>query len=248
MKIAAIVQARTTSTRLPRKVLKELPYNSGITCLEQVIRRLKRCQKLDEIIIATTKNKEDNPIVNIAKKENINYFRGSEEDVLSRYYFTAKKYNIDIIVRVTSDCPCIDPKIVDKVITNHLKLRKVYVDYTSNNITRTYPQGLDVEVFDFDILEKVYFEVRIDYDKEHVTPYIRRHLSKFRLNNIVAPETLNFPDVRITLDTKDDYKFLCRIFKQLYPKDKYFGAKSIIKLLRGNVMWKMIKEKTEEIS
>ena len=233
MKISAIVQARTSSTRLPGKVLKELPKNSGITCLEHVIRRLKQCQKLDEIIIATTTKKVDDIIIDIVQKENVKYFRGNEKNVLQRYFYTAIENGVDIIVRVTSDCPCIDPKIVDKIIESHLKLRKTYVDYTSNNIIRTYPRGLDVQVFDFDILEKVYIEAKTDYDKEHLSPYIHNHPEKFRLNNITASKELNYPDIRITLDTQKDYDFLCKIFEKLYFKDKYFGAESIVKLLRN---------------
>lgn len=232
MKISAIIQARTSSTRLPKKVLKELPKNSGITCLEHVIRRLKQCKKLDEIIVATTYNGEDWKIIDIAKKENVKYSQGSENDVLRRYYTTALQYHSDIIVRVTSDCPCIDPKIVDKVIESHLKLRKTYIDYTSNVLVRTYPKGLDVEVFDFDILEKVYNEAKTDFDKEHVTPYIYNHPSTFRLNNISAPKGLNFPDVRITLDTQKDYEFLCKIFEKLYFNNLCFSAHDIVKLLK----------------
>lgn len=237
MKISAIIQARTSSTRLPGKVLKELPKNSGVTCLEHVIRRLKQCKKLDEIIVATvhdTFSGEDWRIIDIAKKENVQYFRGSEENVLSRYYYAALQYHSDIIVRVTSDCPCIDPKIVDSVIVSHLKLRKTYIDFTSNVLVRTYPKGLDVEVFDFDILEKVYDGAKSDYDKEHVTSYIYNHPSTFRLNNISACNTLNHPNIRVTLDTQKDYEFLCKIFEKLYPKNLYFGAYEIVKLLKEN--------------
>lgn len=233
MKVSAIIQARTSSTRLPKKVLKELPKNSGVTCLEHIIRRLKQCKKLDEIIIATTTKKVDDIIIDIAKKENVKYFRGSENNVLQRYYLAAVENDVDIIVRVTSDCPCIDSKIIDKIIESHLKLRKTYVDFTSNNIARTYPHGLDVEVFDFDILEEVYNEAKTDYDKEHVSPYICNHPSTFRLNNIVAPKGLNFPDIKITLDTQEDYEFLCKIFEKLYLKNLYFGAYDVVKLLKS---------------
>ena len=126
MKIGAIIQVRTSSTRLPGKILKELPYNSGITCLEQVIRRLKKSKRLNDIIIATTKEKEDNEIVDIAKKEDVKYFRGSKENVLSRYYFSAKENNIDIIVRITGDYPCIDAGIIDLTIDDHIKNGRLF--------------------------------------------------------------------------------------------------------------------------
>ena len=197
--IGAIIQARISSTRLPKKVLKDLPYASGITCLEQVIRRLKKSRRLNDIIIATTKEKEDNEIINIVKKEDIKYFRGSKENVLSRYYFAAKENDIDIIVRVTSDCPCIDVDILDLAIDDHIN--KV-ADYTSNALVRTYPHGLDVEVFNFNVLEKAYKNATKDYEKEHVTPYINRNPQIFKVNIIKAPKELYAPDIMVTLDTE----------------------------------------------
>jgi len=143
MKIAVIIQARTSSTRLP----------------------LKKSKRLNEIIIATTEEKEDNEIIDITKKEDVKYFRGSKENVLSRYYFAAKENNIDIIIRITSDC--VD--ITDLTIDDHINKM---ADYTSNSLTRTYPHGFDVEVFNFDALEKAYKNATKDYEKEHVTPLI----------------------------------------------------------------------------
>ena len=150
MKIGAIIQARTSSTRLPGKILKELPYGSGITVLGQVIRRLKRAKKLNEVVVATTLEREDSKIVDLTKKEKTKYFRGDKEDVLSRYYLAAKENKINVIVRVTSDCPCIDPEIVDLTIEKHLQTK---ADYTSNNLKRTYPHGLDTEVISFETLK-----------------------------------------------------------------------------------------------
>ena len=240
MKIAAIIQARTSSTRLPGKVLKELPYASGIACLEQVIRRLKKSKKLNDIIIATTKDKEDNDIIDIVKKEDIKYFRGSKENVLSRYYFAAKENNIDIIIRVTSDCPCIDAQIVDVIIREHLKTN---VDYTSNSLIRTYPHGLDIEVFNFDALEKAHKNVTKDYEKEHVTPYINRNPQIFKINEIKAPKQLCAPDIRVTLDTEEDYALLCVVFDYLYPKNKYFNAYDIVNLFNQKPWLKLINKK-----
>jgi spore coat polysaccharide biosynthesis protein SpsF len=240
MKIGAIIQARTSSTRLPGKVLKELSYASGITCLEQVIRRLKKSKKLNAIIIATTKDAEDDQIINIAKKEDVKYFRGSKENVLSRYYFAAKENNIDIIIRVTSDCPCIDAQIVDVIISEHLKIN---VDYTSNSLIRTYPHGLDVEVINFDALEKAYKNATKDYEKEHVTPYINRNPKKFKINIVKAPQELYAPDIRITLDTEEDYALLCAVFDYLYPKNKYFNAYDIVNLFNEKPWLKLINKK-----
>jgi len=245
--VGAIIQARTSSTRLPGKVLKELPYGGGVTCLEQVIRRLKQCRKLDEIIIATTTEKTDDVIIDIVKKEDVKYFRGSEKNVLARYYKAAIEYDLDVIVRVTSDCPCIDSKIVDEVVSSHLKLHKVYIDYTSNNLIRTYPCGLDVEVFDFDILKKAFIMAKSDYDKEHVVPFIHNHPEKFRLNFVIrTPKALCAPDIRITLDTKEDYILLCAVYDYLYPKNQYFDAKDIINLFKEKPWLKLINKKSME--
>ncbi|GAG69059.1 unnamed protein product [marine sediment metagenome] len=240
MKIGAIIQARTSSTRLPGKVLKELPYNSGITCLEQVIRRLKKSKRLNGIIIVTTKETEDNPIINISKKENVQYFKGSKENVLSRYYLAAKENNIDSVVRVTSDCPCIDARIVDIAISEHLKSN---ADYTSNSLIRTYPHGLDVEVFNFGALEKVYKNAKEDYEKEHVTPYINRNPQIFNINTINAPKELYAPDIRITLDIEEDYALLCAVYDYLYPKNKYFSAYDIVNLFNEKPWLKLINKK-----
>ena len=240
MKIGAIIQARISSTRVPGKVLKELPYASGITCLEQVIRRLKKPKKLNDIIIVATKEKEDNEIVGIVKKEDVKYFRGSKENVLSRYYFAAKEYNIDIIVRITSDCPCIDAAITDLTIDDHINKM---ADYTTNSLVRTYPHGLDVEVFNFNALEKAHKNATKDYEKEHVTPYINRNPQIFKINIIKAPKELYAPDIRITLDTEEDYALLCVVFDYLYPKNKYFNAYDIVNLFNKKPWLKLINKK-----
>jgi len=240
MKIAAIIQARTTSTRLPGKVLKELPCNGGITCLEQVIRRLKKSKRLNVIIIATTKEKEDNEIIDITKKEDVKYFRGSKKNVLSRYYFAAKENNIDLIVRITSDCPCIDADVADLTIDDHINKM---ADYTTNSLIRTYPHGLDVEVFNFNTLEKAYKNATKDYEKEHVTPYINRNPQIFKINVVKAPKELYAPDIRITLDTEEDYALLCAVYDYIYLKNKYFNAYDIVNLFNEKPWLKLINKK-----
>jgi len=240
MKIAAIVQARTSSTRLPNKILKKLPYSSSITCLEQVIRRLKKSKRLNDIIIATTKEKEDDEIVDIVKKEDIKYLRGSKKNVLSRYYFVAKENNIDLIVRITSDCPCIDADITDLTIDDHISKM---ADYTANSLIRTYPHGLDVEVFNFNAIEKAYKNATKDYEKEHVTPYINKNPQIFKINKIKASKELYAPDIRVTLDTEEDYALLCAVFDYLYPKNKYFNAYDIINLFNKRPWLKLINKK-----
>ncbi|MFA5822193.1 MAG: glycosyltransferase family protein [Thermodesulfovibrionales bacterium] len=241
MKIGAIIQARTSSTRLPQKVLKQLPYGSGITVLQQVIRRVKKSTAISHIIVATTKNKEDIKIVEIAKKEKVLWFRGSKEDVLSRYYSAAKKSKLDIIVRITSDCPCIDPAIIDLMIEKHLTTKS---DYTSNSLKRTFPHGLDTEVISFHALEKAYNETTEKFEKEHVSPYIyKTKPNLFKISSVEASKKLAAPDIRITLDTEEDYALLCSIFDYLYKADHFFGTRDIIKLFGKKPWLKLINRK-----
>ncbi len=253
MRIGVIIQARTSSTRLPGKVLKELPYGSGITVLEQVIRRVRQATKINEIIIATTEEKDDDIIIEIAKKEKVKYFRGSKEHVLSRYYYAAKEHYLDIVVRVTSDCPCIDPCIIDDIISYHIDNLN---DYTSNSLDRTFPHGLDAEVFAVKALNMAYEDSTEVYEKEHVTPYIyKSHYKKFKIAQVRADEGLNRPDIRITLDTENDYILLCAVYDYLYHKNKFFSAEDIVKLftekpwigmINKTVMQKKIFDTLEE--
>lgn len=238
MKIGAIIQTRVSSTRLPGKVLKELPYGSGITVLEQVIRRLKKAKKISEIIVATTVEKKDKPVVNIAKKEKVNYFRGSKINVLSRYYLCARENNIDIIVRICSDSPCIDPGLVDMVIGKHIKTK---ADFCI--MERTIPHGLDVETINFDVLKEASKKAKKDYEKEHVTPYIYKNPSIFKITQVEVPKRLSAPDVRLTLDTEEDYALLCAVFDCLYFKNRYFSAYDIINLFKERPWLKLINKK-----
>lgn len=244
MKIGAIIQARTSSTRLPGKVLKNLPYESNVTVLEQVIHRLKKSKMLNKIIIATTTDEKDEKIIDIAKKENLTCFRGSEDNVLERYYLAASENNLDFIVRITSDCPCIDPDIVDLVIENHLELD---ADYTSNSLIETFPRGLDVEVITFETLKKAYSEATDDFEKEHVTPFIYKTKPElFKINVFKANEGLKAPEIRITLDTEEDYALLCVVFDYLYYENEFFKSKDIVTLFNEKPWLKIINKKISQ--
>jgi spore coat polysaccharide biosynthesis protein SpsF len=226
--IGAIIQARTSSTRLPGKVLLELPYGSGITVLQQVIRRLKQSKKIDTIVVATTEDKADDAIVDIASREGVSSFRGSKENVLERYYLAAKTFGLDTIVRITSDCPCIDASLVDATIGHYYAEN---ADYSSISATRTFPHGLDNEVFSFAVLEMAYKNAAKDYEKEHVTPYIyKTNPDKFKISFLDAPGGLCRPDIRVTLDTEEDYVLLCAVFDYLYGVNQFFDAVKIVSL------------------
>jgi len=223
-KIAAIIQARITSTRLPGKVLIDI---EGKPMIWYVINRLKFCKKFDDIILAIPDTKANDVLEDFAKDNKVKYFRGSEKDVLSRYYEAAKKFKCDVIVRITSDCPLIDPQIIDWVIKKHLDSD---VDYTSNTLKRTFPRGLDAEVFNFKVLERAYKKAKENYQREHVTPYIYEHPEIFKLQNIEAKGKLKRPELRLTVDTKEDLQLAREIYKHLSNLPKIFHTKDIIDL------------------
>jgi len=229
--IGVIIQARTSSSRLPGKVLKKLPFSADLTVLEQVINRVSASKRLKNVIIATTEEEQDDKIVDLLKKKNVEYFRGENEDVLSRYYFAATKNQLDIIVRITADCPCIDPDIIDLVIDTHIKRN---VDYTSNRIKCTYPRGLDVEVFNFDCLKYCHEKAKSAYEREHVTTLLySNNKASFKNVNVESSKELYAPEIRITLDTEEDYILLCVVFDELYREDKMFKTKDIITLFKN---------------
>ena len=217
---ACIIQARMGSTRLPGKVLKKIKNKP---LLSHIIDRIKISKKVNKIIVATTNKKKDNPIVNLCNKKDIDYFRGSEEDVLDRYYKSAKKYNLnkdDTIIRITADCPVVDPYIMDEVID---LFEDENADYAWNN--RTYPDGLDVEVFSFGILKKAWKEAKTKYEREHVTPYIKENKEKFR--QVCLEYKKNMSKYRWTVDEKKDLEVIKIIYDELYDKDKIFTFKDI---------------------
>jgi spore coat polysaccharide biosynthesis protein SpsF len=226
LNIAVIVQARVGSTRLPKKILKKIK-NKMI--LDYVFERLKYCKRANDIILATTTNRNDDILEKYARENEIKYYRGSEEDVLKRYYDVAKKYKSDVIVRITSDCPLIDPEIVDEMIKKHIENK---ADYTSNIIKRTFPRGMDIEIFNFDILEETYKNANEKYHREHVTPYIREHPERFKFQNIEAKEKINRPDIRITVDTKEDFELIKKIL--LHFEEIDFKAGDVIDFLDEN--------------
>lgn len=216
-----------TSSRLPGKVLMEA---KGIPFLEILIRRLKKVLKIDQIVIATTTNKDDDPIVKLANDLNVGYFRGSEEDVLSRVLRAAKKYKADIIVEITGDCPLIDPEIVSGVIELYLGNE---CDYASNVEPATFPNGMDTQVFSVDTLALADAEGETSEDREHVSWFIRRHPERFKMINLFAPSDQHWPELGLTLDERSDYLLLKDIFQHFYP-DIYFSCAQIVKYLRDN--------------
>ncbi|MDC0208128.1 glycosyltransferase family protein [Nitrosopumilus sp.] len=222
--IGCIIQARTNSKRLPKKILKILDDKKNV--LEYVINQVKNSTKIDKIVIATTEKIDDDIIMNISKSNNCDYFRGSEKDVLDRYFNCAKKFNFDVIVRITSDCPLIDPEIIDKVLEKFLM--EDY-DYVTNTFPRTYPKGLDVEVFSYSILERMCKDAKLPSEREHVTQFILNH-DEFRIGNVEYENDLS--QLRWTLDQKEDLDFLLNVIKGIDSRPILMD--NILKLLEKN--------------
>jgi len=221
----AVIQARTSSTRLPRKILLPLPYSGDTTVLQQVIRRTLKAKSIDTVIVATTTDKEDDVVVEIAESEGVLCFRGSRKDVLSRYYYCAEEYELDTVVRITSDCPCIDWDLIDKAVSAHIKEK---ADYTR---LVDIPLGLNVEVVERGSLQKAYEEAKEHFEREHVTPYIyMRGRKSFRIEELRIDFLSKYKNLRITLDTEEDYALLCAVFEFLYPEKKFFNAYDIVDL------------------
>lgn len=228
MKTVAIVQARMGSTRLPGKVLRVL---GNATVLAHVVRRVQRASGIDEVVIATTELPQDDAIVEAGRALGVSVFRGSVDDVLSRYYLAAKQAGADVIVRITSDCPLLDPDLLQAMIARFQAMQRsgIRVDYLSNTLTRTFPRGLDVEVFTFAALERAGREARDAAEREHVTPYIWRNPQAFKIEQ--HKSAVDASRNRWTLDTEDDWQLLQRIFARLGGCRDYFTTREVFELL-----------------
>ena len=207
-KVGCIIQARMGSTRLPGKTLLEV---AGKPLLGHMLERLARGRALGLIVVATSKSEKDDAIEAFCREQEVECFRGSEEDVLERYYKCAKKFGFDVVVRLTGDCPLADPKTIGRAVEKFL-LGKF--DYLSNVAVRSFPRGLDVEVFSFGALEKAHRQARKAFDREHVTHFIYGDPKKFKIGNINAELSLFRPELRLCVDTKEDVPLIEAIFSR----------------------------------
>ncbi len=219
MKITAIVQARMGSTRLPGKVLMDL---RGETVLARVVGRLRRAKRVDEIVVATTNSVADDAIVRECSRLKVSSFRGSEDDVLDRYYQAARVCAAGAVVRITSDCPVIDPQLVDETIG---LFQRQHVDYASNSFPRTYPRGLDTEVFTIAALEQAWRDAHKPHEREHVTPYFYEHPELFRL--VSQCGRIDYSQYRWTLDTAEDLELLRTMYARFGNLDDFSWGDAI---------------------
>ena len=209
-KVTAIIQARMSSTRLPGKVLLKV---MGRSLLSYQIERLRFSKMIDKIIIATSVNREDDPIVELCQKENIIFYRGSEDDVLDRHYQSAKKHNVNDIMRLTADCPLIDPLVCDSVVEKYIFVNADYI-----HTGQSFCEGIGCEVFQFDLLEKMWKNASLKSEREHVTLYVRNHWNE--LNCITLENEIDDSKYRITVDEKRDFIVVKALLENLYSRYK----------------------------
>jgi len=224
-KITVIIQARTGSCRFPQKVLEKIEGNYMIW---HVINRIKQIQSVDQIVLATTCLNEDKKLLDIAKELNILTFSGHENDVLSRFYDCANKMGGDPIIRITGDCPLIDPFLVNEMLQFFLKND---FDYVSNRIIPTFPDGLDVEIFSYDALKICKFNATLNSELEHVTPYILKNPTKFKLFNFKNKNDLS--NFRWCVDEQRDLTFVKKIYEQLKP-NLIFSMSDVLNVIKNN--------------
>ncbi len=228
--IAAIIQARLGAERLPGKVLMNLGHSN---ILDFQIKRIKKAKRLNEIIVATTEEKQDDKIVEFCEENRIKFYRGSTKDVLSRYYHCAKKFKVDTIVRLTADCPFIDPSIIDKVIDIFFEER---ADFSSNTVppeTSSWPDGSDVEVFSFKNLEIAYKNSIDLNEREHVTFYFWKNKTN-NFSNVQLENDQDWSKYRFTLDYPKDFEVIKKIYLELKKNNQFGYVKDVIDILKNN--------------
>jgi len=229
-KVVASIEARMGSSRLPGKVLKKIGEEEVLSLL---VKRLKNCKQIDEILVATTDKKKDNPIVDWCKYNNIHYFRGSENDVLDRVVKANKFMNTDIIVEITADCPFTDPFIVDLAVETYLSNNYDVVTNCGNILT--WPLGQYAQVFSLELLSKVNECIDDQAVHEHVSLYFYENSEKYNICELEAPLKWRYPQMRLVLDYEEDLIFHRKVFEMLYEEHNiHFNIDDIIKLLLNN--------------
>jgi spore coat polysaccharide biosynthesis protein SpsF len=227
------------STRLPGKVLLPL---AGKPLILRMYERVILSRYAGEIVIAITEDESDNQLFKLCQQNKINVFRGHPLDLLDRHYKTANEYNAEVVIKIPSDCPLIDPEIIDKVILYYINNKEKF-DFVSNLHPPTYPDGNDVELMSFKVLENAWINAKKDFEREHTTPYIWENPDKFRIGNVVWETGLDYSMThRFTIDYKEDYEFIKRVYDELYEDNKIFSLKDILARLEKKPEIKKINE------
>lgn len=213
MRTGIVIQARTSSTRLPGKVLKDLPLGSGVPALSRVIERARRAHVADVVVVATSDREDDAPIAELAERAGVACFRGSLDDVLARCAAAAREHALERVIRVTGDCPCVDPAVVDDLAALQ---EHTGADFCTNVAPRSFLKGLDCELATMEALNRIDREATDRADREHVFTYAYRTApERFRIANLEAPRGMRDPDTNVSLDTPADYALLCGVFDLL---------------------------------
>lgn len=240
MKIDAIVQARMGSSRLPGKTLLKI---GDQTMLAHVVNRLERSQRLSQVVVATSTSDSDRQIIEYMEGLDKQAFTGSEADVLDRYMQTALAVKSELIVRITGDCPLIDPLTIDDMINFHLQQN---ADYTGNLARRTLPRGLDAEIFSVHALRIAHEQARKPHHREHVTPYFYENPDKFNVASYEVKGELRRPDLRLCVDTQEDLDLLQEIYKRFFTADGIIDVRVVIGWLDANPYWRNYNAKAEK--
>ena len=237
--IVATIEARMFSTRLPGKVMMKV---LGRPLLSHMVERIRRAKLVDNIVVATTVNRNDEPIVDLCKEEGVDFYRGSEEDVLGRLLEALIEFKATINVELTGDCPLVDPDIVDMVVDSYLKHD---YDLVTNFDKVTYPSGFDLQVFSIEALTRAERNAKSREYREHTSLYMKRHRKEFTVHNIEAPEELYHPDYYVEIDEEADYEVLKAILEALYPKNPNFSALEVVNFLNDNPQIPKINQRVE---
>lgn len=225
MKKIAIIEARMSSTRLPGKVLRPI---LGRPMLALLVERLQCAEQLDGVVVATTVNPSDDPVETLTRKLGVGCFRGSEEDVLDRVLQAANAFAAEVIVEITGDCPLVESAKVDEMLSSFMKMS---IDFMANRLDGSYPDGLGLRIFKKELLQKIDHLTKDPVDREHVTLYIWDHPELFSIHHFNNRLNPKYWDLRLTVDTSEDFDLISKIFEELYPANRNFGLPEIIDLL-----------------
>lgn len=228
MTVVATIEARMTSSRLPGKVMADC---MGVTMLERLVNRLKSVSNIDEVIIATTVNNEDDVLIELASRLGIRFYRGSEENVFDRVIQAAMFAGADTVVEITGDCPLLDPVLVEQMVEIY---RFNSCDYLSNCESPSYPAGMEIQVVSLQALIDSYQMTEALLDREHVTLHIRNHPEAFKQMHLIAPLDLRFPELSVTLDEPADLEVIKYVIQNLEASNPLFGCGEIIHFLNRN--------------
>jgi len=240
IKIVTVIQARSGSSRLANKIFLTL---TGKPLLYRMFERVAASELKGTIVIATTTESSDDNVESFCKDHKINIYRGHQTDLLDRHYQAAKIFSADAVIKIPSDCPLIDSKVIDKVIQFYLSNINNY-DYVSNLHPATYPDGNDVEIMSFNALEKAWNNAEREFEREHTTPFIWENPDKFRIGNVLWETGLDYSmTYRFTIDYPEDYEFIKKVYDELYPKKPDFSLEDILNLLNENKEIKKINSK-----